>query len=84
MDLKIPFATQGIQGILILSVTLVFFILERKFPGRKLPEIKGWYVRSIAVNILQISLIGLGGLTWNKYFRNYSLLHLGSWHTPDI
>lgn len=81
MDLKTLFLTQGIQGFSTCLVTLLFFILERKFPGRELPETKGWYFRSIAINILQIAFIGLGGLTWNKYFRDYSLLHLGSWHT---
>ncbi len=75
MYLRTLLTTQGIQGVLICIVTLIFFILERKYPGRELPESKGWYFRSILINIFQIVLIGLGGLTWNKYFRTYSILH---------
>ncbi|MEJ7665533.1 MAG: sterol desaturase family protein [Hymenobacter sp.] len=35
----------------------------------------------MAINSVQVLLIGLGGLTWNSYFRQYSLLHVGHWHT---
>jgi sterol desaturase/sphingolipid hydroxylase (fatty acid hydroxylase superfamily) len=76
--------TQGIQVILIFITTLIFFILERKFPGRELPETKGWYLRSILMNVVQISLIGLGGITWNSYFRQYSLMHLDNWSTSVL
>ncbi|MCB2408743.1 sterol desaturase family protein [Hymenobacter lucidus] len=75
-------ATQGIQVILIFLSTLMFFILERRFPGRELPETKGWYLRAVLMNIVQITLIGIGGLTWNTHFRQYSLVQLGNWHTP--
>jgi sterol desaturase/sphingolipid hydroxylase (fatty acid hydroxylase superfamily) len=69
---------------LILISTLVFLFLERKFPGRELPVSKGWYFRSIAINLVQFLLIGLSGITWNKYFRDQSLLHLGSWSNPIV
>jgi sterol desaturase/sphingolipid hydroxylase (fatty acid hydroxylase superfamily) len=75
------FATQGVQGLLIGLSTATFLLLERKFPGRALPEVRGWHWRALGVNLLQIALIGLGGLTWNRYFRECSLLHLGNWHT---
>ncbi len=74
--------TQGLPGLLILLSTGIFLGLERKFPGRELPEAKGWHGRALLINGLQLALIGLGGLTWNTYFRQYSWLHLGHWHTP--
>lgn len=67
---------------LIVVSTLAFFVFERKFPGRELPAAGGWHLRAAAMNILQLLLIGLGGLTWNQFFRDHSLLRLGSWHTP--
>jgi sterol desaturase/sphingolipid hydroxylase (fatty acid hydroxylase superfamily) len=79
-----PYFEQLLPGSLILLSTIVFFIAERKFPGRELPSSKGWYWRSISINILQFLLIGLGGITWNKYFRDKALLHLGSWSNPII
>jgi sterol desaturase/sphingolipid hydroxylase (fatty acid hydroxylase superfamily) len=84
INIKSLLETQGIQVILIFLTTLTFFILERKFPGRELPETKGWYARSIIMNIVQTSLIGLGGITWNSYFRQYSLIHVGSWSYPVV
>lgn len=79
-----PYFEQWLPGLLICISTFIFFILERKFPGRELPSSKGWYFRAIAINLAQFLLIGLGGITWNKYFRNQSLLHLGDWGNPVI
>ncbi len=79
-----PYFEQWLPGLLICFSTLLFFILERKFPGRELPVSKGWYFRAIAINLVQFLLIGLSGITWNKYFRDQSLLHLGSWSNPVV
>ncbi len=78
----VPYQEQFLPAILIVVTTIIFFILERKFPGRELPQSKGWYVRAITINIVQIALIGLGGITWNKYFRNNSVFSFGNWHDP--
>src|SRR5215831_4895923 len=75
---------QWLPGLLICLVTLAFVFLERKFPGRELPQSAGWYLRSISINTVQLLLIGLGGITWNKYFRVQSLLHFGDWSFPVI
>lgn len=74
--------TQAVPVILIIFFTAVFIFLERRFPGRPLPAVRGWYGRAIFINALQVLLIGLGGLTWNKFFREYSLLHFGHWRSP--
>lgn len=84
IDYFSPYFEQWLPGSLICISTLVFFIFERKFPGRELPASKGWYFRSIAINLAQFLLIGLGGITWNKYFRNESLLHFGNWSHPAV
>ena len=84
MQLIQPYLGQWLPGLLICLVTFLFVVLERKFPGRELPETRGWYVRSIAINIAQIALIGLGGITWNKYFRAQSVFHLGDWSSPPV
>lgn len=84
MDLIKPYLEQWLPGLLICVVTLLFIVLERKFPGRELPNVAGWYFRSIAINIAQMLLIGLGGITWNKYFRAESIFHFGSWSYPVV
>jgi sterol desaturase/sphingolipid hydroxylase (fatty acid hydroxylase superfamily) len=36
------------------------------------------------MNVMQIALIGLGGLVWNRWFREHSLLRLEGWSSPFI
>ena len=75
---------QALPAMLIVLSTAIFFVLERKYPGRELPHSFGWYWRAIAMNLLQLALIGLGGLTWNRYFRDHALLQLGQWSNPVL
>lgn len=74
-----PYQEQFLPAALIVIVTLTFFIWERLRPGRTLPCSPGWYIRAAAMNLVQLTLIGIGGLTWNRFFRDHSLLQLGAW-----
>jgi hypothetical protein len=54
---------QILPAALIVLSTSIFFVLERFAPGRELPHSSGWYRRAVAINLVQLALIGLGGLT---------------------
>jgi len=73
---------QSLPIVLIALVTAIFFVLERVRPGRELPRVQGWYVRVIGMNVMQVTLVGVGGLLWNRYFREHSLLTFGCWSSP--
>ena len=75
---------QLLPSSLIVVVTLAFFAGERVRPGRALPYVRGWYVRAGLMNVMQVALIGIGGLVWNRYFREHALLDLGYWQSPVI
>lgn len=75
---------QLIPVLLIVLVTLVFFVAERLRPGRALPHVQGWYWRAICMNIMQVSLVGFGGLVWNRYFREHALFDFGNWGNPVV
>lgn len=79
MSLSLAPSLQGqlapMAGIVV--ATLVFFAWERLRAGRALPPSPGWHARALALNVAQLALIGLGGLTWNRVFRDHALLHLG-------
>lgn len=75
---------QLLPASLILVATLLFFCLERIRPGRELPHVQGWYARAALMNFMQLALVGLGGLVWNKYFRNHAILDLGNWKNPIL
>ncbi len=34
------------------------------------------------MNVMQLTLVGVGGLLWNRYFREHALLNLGNWQHP--
>ena len=73
---------QFLPAALICAATLTFLVFERVRPGRRLPESPGWYVRAGLLNLAQLALIGLGGLTWNRHFRGHALLEIGGWSSP--
>jgi sterol desaturase/sphingolipid hydroxylase (fatty acid hydroxylase superfamily) len=73
---------QLLPASLIFVLTLAFFSFERLRPGRVLPHVRGWYVRAALMNAMQLTLVGVGGLLWNKYFRDHALFSLGRWQRP--
>lgn len=79
-----PYQEQYLPAALIIISTLAFFIYERVSPGRELPHSPNWYGRAALMNLLQLALIGVGGLTWNHYFRSHALFQLGAWANPMV
>jgi sterol desaturase/sphingolipid hydroxylase (fatty acid hydroxylase superfamily) len=66
-----------LQMVLIFGVAMIFFVLERIFPGRALPEAPGWSARAIFLNVCQLGIVLLAGVAWNRWLQGYSLLHIG-------
>src|ERR1700761_1973997 len=60
----------------IIIATIFFFIAERAFPGRELPEAPGWYARAVLLNLAQLAVVLLAGLAWNRWFQSLSLFHI--------
>lgn len=49
-------------------------ILERVVPDQKLGHVKGWWFRVLIINLIQLGVIFLAGVTWDKWFSGYHLL----------
>ncbi len=62
--------------VIILFLTVAFFVLERVLPGRELPDVPGWYWRAAFLNACQISIVLLAGVAWNRWLEGHSLFHL--------
>ncbi|QLY26430.1 sterol desaturase family protein [Bdellovibrio sp. KM01] len=66
-----------------LSIFVFCFILERIFTGWKLPDVKTWHIRVLAINILQLGIVTLAGYTWEKWLAAVSVFnlsdHVGPW-----
>jgi sterol desaturase/sphingolipid hydroxylase (fatty acid hydroxylase superfamily) len=67
--------------IMVVVATLLFAILERVFPGRQLPDVKGWYWRALLVNFAQLGITLATARIWIQLF-DVSLLHLSRWNMP--
>lgn len=52
------------------------FLLERLRPGWRLPTVRGWWWRVLAVNGAQLAIVVLAGFTWERWASHASLLHL--------
>jgi sterol desaturase/sphingolipid hydroxylase (fatty acid hydroxylase superfamily) len=62
----------------ILLIFATCFALERSTPGWKLPEVRTWAVRVLAVNGVQLSVVLLAGVTWERWLSGRSLFHLST------
>lgn len=51
-------------------------VLERLVPGWQLPRVRTWPLRVIAINLVQLAVVTLAGLTWERWLSAYSLFHL--------
>lgn len=67
----------------IFAVFVCCFVLERLCPGWPLPRVKTWPVRVLAINLAQLLVVVLAGLTWERWLSGWSLLalsrHVGPW-----
>jgi len=55
--------------IIIVVVGLLLITLERIFPDRVLPKVKGWWLRVVVINLMQFSIVMLGMITWDTWFQ---------------
>ncbi len=58
-----------------------FSCYERAFPGRELPEAKGWYGRALLVNLIQLGITLALARVWIHLFGS-SLFKLSAWNAP--
>ena len=73
-----------LSTIMIIISTALFLILERLFPGRKLPNSTGWYFRAILINLVQLGITLLTGQLWINVFQKISLFHLSTLNSPVL
>jgi len=64
---------------MLVTIFIVFaacFVLERLIPGWRLPHVRTWPLRVLLVNALQLGVVLLAGVTWERWLSAGSLLHL--------
>lgn len=65
----------GLIGIVVLA-GLAMFAVELALPGRHWAPVVGWWSRAAALNAVQAGAVFAAGLTWNRWFQDFSLWNL--------
>jgi len=60
------------------------FIVERVAPGWPLPSVRTWPVRVLAINAVQLGVVLLAGLTWERWLSSASVFHLAAHVSPAV
>lgn len=66
----------------IIAIGAGCMLLERAIPGWQLPRVRTWPLRVIAVNIAQLGVVLLAGITWERWLSSWSLFHLSRYASP--
>ena len=66
----------------LIVIGLSLMLLERVIPARPLERVSGWWIRVIIINILQVGVVVLGGLTWESWLSKVSVFDLSNLQAP--
>jgi sterol desaturase/sphingolipid hydroxylase (fatty acid hydroxylase superfamily) len=72
----------ALPSIFTLVATLVFLTIERLFPGRSLPRVKGWYGRVLLINLVQLAISLSTMRLWIGVFGSASVFKVSEWNVP--
>lgn len=72
----------SLPTLLMVGVTVIFFVAERLFPGRSLPAAPGWYWRALVINFAQLCITLATARLWIRIFGDLSLFKLRLWNWP--
>ena len=62
---------------LIIGVAGIYAIAERLWPGWKLPRVSTWPWRVVLINVVQLGVVLLAGVSWERWLSAWSVFELG-------
>lgn len=62
--------------ITLILIAVGMFIVERLWPANELPRVINWWPRVVLVNAIQIGMVLMAGLTWDRWFQGYSVFNV--------
>ncbi len=73
---------------ILVLVAGLMVVIERLWPGQRLPTVRLWWLRIAFVNLAQLGIVILAGLSWDRWLSSASLLRLsdrlGDWPAAAI
>lgn len=68
-------------GILI-AIAGLAFLIERLWPAAELPKVKGWWARVALINLCQLGIVIVAGMTWDKWLSKASIFSISEHMGP--
>ena len=68
---------------LLIAIAVGMIIIERFWPAMDLPKVRAWWGRVALVNLIQLGIILLAGIAWDRWFTRISLFRLQD-HMGDV
>src|SRR5678815_5727921 len=63
----------------VLVIFVACMLLERAMPGWRLPRVRTWPLRVVAINVVQLGIVLLAGVSWERWLSSASLFHLSKY-----
>jgi len=57
----------------LLALAVGCFVLERVIPGWPLPRVRTWPARVLLVNVVQLAVVLVAGMTWERWLSSWSV-----------
>lgn len=61
---------------ILIAIAGGMFLVERLWPAMDLPRVRAWYWRVLLINAIQLGIVLLAGLTWDRWLAQVSLVRL--------
>jgi sterol desaturase/sphingolipid hydroxylase (fatty acid hydroxylase superfamily) len=65
--------------LIVVAAAVLLMTLERLAPGATLPTVRGWWLRTLIINLTQALVVYAGTLTWDRW-----LPALAWWHAEQL
>lgn len=62
--------------LLIVAIAAGMFAVERLWPAMELPRVDNWWARVVLVNLVQLGIVLLAGVTWDRWLAQLALFRL--------
>ena len=62
--------------LILVAIAIVLFVLERLWPANQLPSVRAWWPRVVLINIAQVLIIIVAGVSWDRWLQQTSILNL--------
>jgi sterol desaturase/sphingolipid hydroxylase (fatty acid hydroxylase superfamily) len=62
--------------VVVLSVLACCFVIERLAPGWPLPSVRTWLLRVVLINLVQLGVVLLAGVSWERWLSSASVFDL--------